>query len=375
MKKVGICTVFTGFNYGSALQATATKAVLKKIGYEGIIYKLSGSIISGRDIRLKKMFSLGFNLMFHIKDLKKIIKSYKKNSNKILSSDSKEKFFSYYQEIINPVYITEKKLKVLSCESDYAAFLCGSDQVWNSSTYYVDPFYYLTFAPYNKRVAFSPSFGRDFIPKYNKKKIRKKIMNIPHLSVREDSGKKLIFDLTKRESEVLVDPTLLLTKYEWQELLALNLNPIKEEYILAYFLDSPSGLAKQSLDYFASKGYKIVYLPYMKQEDWIDECLSAGPKEFLELLSNAKCICTDSFHGAIFSINFQKQFCVFEREYGVAANQSARITSILNKLKLMSRFNIDDVLKIEEAIDFSYSEKVLEEERLKSINYLLKSIN
>lgn len=67
MDKIGICTLYTGYNYGSALQATATKAVLKQLGYEPEIWKLSGGLVYGRDIRIKKILCMGLRLAFHLK--------------------------------------------------------------------------------------------------------------------------------------------------------------------------------------------------------------------------------------------------------------------------------------------------------------------
>lgn len=53
-EKVGICTLFTGYNYGSSLQAFALKKTIDKLGYDPIIFKLSGSLVKGRDVRPKK---------------------------------------------------------------------------------------------------------------------------------------------------------------------------------------------------------------------------------------------------------------------------------------------------------------------------------
>lgn len=65
MKKIGIATVYTGYNYGSALQAFATKHVLSDMGYEAQLLKLSGSITPGRDIRIMKLLTILFRAMLH----------------------------------------------------------------------------------------------------------------------------------------------------------------------------------------------------------------------------------------------------------------------------------------------------------------------
>ena len=314
MKKVGICTVYTGYNYGSALQAFATKNILKRLGYDGDILKVSGSMVKGRDIRLKKLIVLGWNILLHPMCAKSVICSYTRSKNKTLSESSKRKFNEFYQKKINPTIIAQSKLKSVARSDEYLSFICGSDQIWNASTLYVDPFYYLSFAPREKRIAFAPSFGRDFIPKYNLKKIKKRISAIPNLSVRESGGQQIIKDLIGKDVQVLLDPTLLIDKETWIELLQLKENKPEKPYVLAYFLDEPSPKAKRIIGELANGGKEVVFLPYSRNEVWLDRCLDAGPKEFLQILLNADVVCTDSFHGTAFSINFSKEFYCFERE-------------------------------------------------------------
>lgn len=372
MKKVGICTVYTGFNYGSALQAAATKNILRQLGYHGDIIKLSGSLIAGRDIRIKKMISLGWNLLRNLPQAHTVIRTYAGN-NKTLSSESNAAFTDFYNQYIQPVMVTESRLKKSAQSDEYTAFLCGSDQVWNASTYYVDPFYYLSFTPKHKRIAFAPSFGRSFIPERNKKKILSNIAQIPWLSVREESGGKLIRELLNREAQVLLDPTLVLDKEAWSAALSLSAMSEDKKYALAYFLDEPSKKAKKMLRELSAAGFTILSLPYERQGDWFDRCVSAGPREFLQYVLGADVICTDSFHGTAFSVNFEKEFYVFEREYGGADNQSSRVTSLLERIGLMGRFNRDSVSDKE--IDYTFCRTVLETEREKSRQYLRNALN
>lgn len=372
MKKVGVSTLFTGYNYGSALQAYATKVFLQKLGYTGELFKLSGSVVRNRDIRIKKAIVLGTHLLLHLADAKKIASSYVGSSDKTLSGASKALFDDFYNTRLQPIYLTGRRARKLAESEDWLAFLCGSDQIWNSTTHYVDPFYYLTFAPEKKRIAFAPSFGRDFIPAYNQKKLKRNIQAIPYLSVREESGKRLIAELCSRSAEVLIDPTLLLNQQEWVDL--LHLQPInRQPYVLAYFLDQPSEKAKTALKQLSEQGYQIIALPYERSEDWFDVCESAGPKEFLEYLWGADVVCTDSFHGVAFSLNFEKNFYAFEREYGSAAKQSTRVISLLEKVGLTDRLDVTEISRAE-SIDYTACSKTLENEREKAGIYLLHAL-
>ena len=371
MKKVGICTVYTGYNYGSALQAVATKYYLQKLQYCGQIWKLSGSVVRNRDVRIKKAVILGAHLLLHPSETGKVLSSYVGKPDKTLSNQSKDLFGTFYNTYIQPICMTEGTARKMALSDEWVAFLCGSDQIWNSTTHYVDPFYYLRFAPEKKRIAFAPSFGRDYIPKYNQKKLKRNIQGIPYLSVREESGKPLIQNLTGRSAEVLVDPTLLLDQQSWVDLLHLQ-KPDRQNYVLAYFLNEPSAQAKRVLKQFSDQGYQILSLPYERQADWFDVCENAGPKEFLEYLWGADAVCTDSFHGVAFSLNFEKNFYAFDREYGGAAKQSTRVISLLGKTGLLNRY--DSAVLIKNEIDYAACRKTLDAEREKSKAFLLQAL-
>lgn len=79
---------------------------------------------------------------------------------------------------------------------------------------------YLRFAPKEKRVAYAPSLGRNYIPNYNKRTLKRYIADIPCVSVREDEGRRLIKELTGRDAKVVADPTLLMRSHEWDRLKA-----------------------------------------------------------------------------------------------------------------------------------------------------------
>ena len=371
MKKVGVCTVYTGYNYGSALQAVATKEMLRQLGYSGEIIKLSGSIAPGRDIRLKKLLIMVARSLRHFHEAKGTLGAYTR-AGKELSPETKQRFDEFYSTDVCPSFYSETALKRCAKGEKYIAFLCGSDQIWNATTYYVDPFYYLLFAPERKRIAFAPSFGRDFVPPYNRKQIKRNVSAIPELSVREESGEQLIYELTGRKAQTLIDPSLLLNRQEWTGLLHLR-QPERNEYVLAYFLDEPSEKAKRMLSRLRGKGYTILALPYIREAKWFDDCICAGPKEFLEYLLGASAVCTDSFHGAAFSLNFEKEFYCFEREYGGTANQSTRVTSLLKKVGLTARFDPDEGADMEE-IDYTQCREVLKIEREKSKEFLLRAL-
>lgn len=190
MKKIGIATLYTGYNIGSSLQAFSMIKILDKMGYKGEIIKLSGSMIKGRDVRLNKLFVTLFRMLMFSSDKTKFLKSFAQNNKSNFDEKTLNEFDEFYSKKLMPKFETYKNLKKVAKTNEYYKFICGSDQIWNSTTYYVDPFYYLSFAPAEKRIAYAPSFGKEYVPKYNEKSISSYLNDIPSISVREESGEK-----------------------------------------------------------------------------------------------------------------------------------------------------------------------------------------
>lgn len=370
--KVLLTTVFSGYNYGSSLQALAGKTILKELGYDCQLVAMK-SLVKGRDIRLKKLLTiLVRSLMLRGKNGSKSLSIYQNSYNKTMIGDSASLFIRFSDEYLQPNYLSWDGMKKAAKEA--VACFAGSDQIWNSSTMYVDPMYYLRFAPAEKRVALAPSFGRDFVADYNKEKIGKWISEFAYLSVREDSGVKLIKEMTGREAIQLVDPTLMVDGETWKNILGID--DKESNYILAYFLDKPSELARKAVtELRAALKYEVIAIPYQFDDmSYCDKMVSSGTIEFLDLINNAKCVLTDSFHGTAFSINLHTPFYVFSRAYGTAHSQNSRVESILKKVKMQARFEPKDVLVQYDQIDFAYSESVLIEERKNAREYISNAL-
>lgn len=366
MEKVLLTTVFTGYNYGSCLQALAGKLILERHGYECVLVGRK-SLIRGRDIRLGKLLTILYR-SFLLKGRTKSLNTYQKSFNKRLIGDSVNRFNEFERMYLKPTYLSWNGLKNTAkiCKACFA----GSDQIWNSSTLYVDPMYYLRFAPKNKRIAFSPSFGRDFIADYNKDKIQKWVSDFSAISVREDSGVPLIKSLTGKDAIQIVDPTLLIDGDSWRKILRLKGNEGK--YILAYFLDKPSFKALEVIKELKSHlNCKVIGIPYLFDDmNYCDQVVPTGPIDFLELIDNATVVLTDSFHGTAFSINLHTPFYVFGREYGSAHSQNSRVDSILRKMNMIGRFEPQHSIIDLQKINFEYSDTILEKERAKASKYV-----
>lgn len=371
MEKVLLTTVFSGYNYGSSLQVLATKTILKELGYDCRLVAMK-SLIKGRDIRIKKLITILIrSWLIRGKNGANALSTYKGSYNKVMIGDSVTRFEQFTNEYLEPHYMSWNSMKRLAKEC--VACFAGSDQIWNSSTMYVDPMYYLRFAPAEKRIAFAPSFGRDFVAEYNKKKMSKWISDFAYLSVREDSGVRLIKDLTGRDAIHLIDPTLMVKGETWKK--TLNLQDKQENYILTYFLDKPSESARKAIaELKETLKCEVIAIPYQFDDmSYCDKVVPTGPIEFLDLINNAKCVLTDSFHGTAFSINLHTPFYVFGRNYGTAHSQNSRIESILKMMNMQDRFEQKDIVGQLKAINFEVSEQILSDERNKSRNYIINT--
>ena len=203
------------------------------------------------------------------------------------------------------------------CE-ECKAIVVGSDQLWRPSNI-AGGFFTLEFVPdHVNKVSLSTSFGVSTLPSFQHRKAAKFLNRMDSISVREESGKKLIKELTGRDILVVCDPTMLLSAEEWMQI--QERKPlINEKYILCYFMgDNPThrDFVKKLKE---KTNYKIIGLlhgaTYIPSDDkFPDEApYDIGPAEFINLVRNAEFMCTDSFHGTVFSILNRTKFFSFRR--------------------------------------------------------------
>ena len=238
MSKIAIINRTNLKNYGSVLQCYALCKAVSKLGYESEIVWEKGNLSKNFDFRPIKMLSSIWTLLTHPALWKLTFSTVKEVNEIIITEETATRYNQFVKQEINQRLYSRKELIKKARTEEYHKFICGSDQIWCSTTLYVDPLMYLRFAPREKRIAYAPSIGRDFIPKYNRKKMKKFISQIPHVSIREKEGQRLIKELTGREVPIVADPTLLLEKDDW-DLLKKEYKEDKK-YLLCYFLDIPT---------------------------------------------------------------------------------------------------------------------------------------
>lgn len=366
--KIAIMTWYTYVNYGTALQVTALSEYLTKNGHDVSVINYKHREL-GMDVitSLNKRFWENFRkkIQFHFN--KSVIEE--KNANV---------FEQYVKMHLKTTKYCETQADLEKLNTLFDVFVCGSDQIWSPLCF--DPHYFLDFVTEpSKMIAYAPSIGTSSI---KNKDIKEKIMYLTgrftYLSVREKTGAKILEDLLLRPVENTIDPTLLLTNKDWDRVLRLSPSENDKKYLLAYFLGKNKLYWKKTYD-IAKKLNLIVKIIPVFENDYKRSgsvILGVEPTKFVSLIKNATFVCTDSFHGTAFSVNYNKNFCCFERfNKNDARNQNSRIYDFLDTVGLRDRLwssgNIDNICS---DIDYIEVNQKLQYERQKSKSYISKSI-
>jgi hypothetical protein len=251
----------------------------------------------------------------------------------------------------------------------YDFFVVGSDQVWNPTFPEFSELFFLTFVPKHKRVAYAPSFGLSELPEEVKDNFSTWLSSMEYLSVREESGESIIRNLTGRDVPVVLDPTMLLTKEEWLRVSTPLKTVPKKPYILTYFLGTLDAKRGKEIKLFAKKNSLMI----IQINELTSKYYTTGPGELISLINQATLILTDSFHGTVFSILFEKPFLTYKRVG--RDDMYSRIETLFSLLHLENRENmrLSDPNLCE--IDYHEVKQLLEIERNKAFDYLSTCFN
>lgn len=373
MRKIGIFTINDYNNYGNRLQNYATQEVLKSLGFsvETVINSTQYNTRENSINKIEKLKELTIKDFFS-KSLSKVWYKVNKENIHYKKAQRIKSFKNFTSSYISETdySIAENNIpENLSNKYDY--FVTGSDQVWNPVFRYGSSVDFLTFAPKNKRIAYSPSFGIAEIPSNYIDDYKVWLSEMHRLSVRENAGAKIIKDLTGRNATVLLDPTLMLTKEKWLSISKKASNKTEKEYLLTYFLgDIPKKIKRRISNIAADNNLQIINLADPKDVN----TYITGPSEFIDYIHSASVFCTDSFHGVVFSVLMDTPFIIFDRK-GNLPSMNSRIDTLLTTLKLQSRLaqNVETNKQIFEA-DYSHVASILKDERKKAIDYLKEAM-
>lgn len=353
-KKAAIVTWYSSKNFGSQLQAYALYKTITNLGYD--VYM----VYFHRHPLLRKIYYY-------------IINSLPLCISRILNRQVDTPKYLFVKKYLKEVFINPT-----NSLTDFDAAICGSDQIWAPNVF--NPLYMLSFISDNTtKLSYAASIGLNKIPDNLKDDYLNLLSRLSNISVREESGKKLLKECCGINASVVLDPTLLLSADEWKKI-AKEVY-VNSPYIFCYILNPSHNYKNKILDYQKRYGVKIIGLSEnQKDSEWMEvlDYKRIGPEEFLGLILNASAVFTDSYHCTIFSIQFNKPFITFERfNNSDALCQNSRIQ------QLDSYFNIENNIKNPNtseqlnaaAINYLDFENKRVKLKFNSINYLKSSLS
>lgn len=297
--KIGIVTLTEGCNIGQRLQNYALQTAIESMGYEVATIRQDYPYS-----KIKRFIrDCQASILHPCKYLQMLLRGarFSRFNRQWINFENKKLIFDAANEEI------EKK---------YDGFVVGSDQVWNPNSPFVGTNQFLQFTQQAKRMTYAPSFSAERIPEEKEKLFRIGLSGFRSITVREEKGRELVHQLTGKNATVVLDPTLLLSKKEWEKVIRVYEKKPRNKYILQFFLGDSSKYEVSKIDNLEM--YEMVA---------ITDTTPIAPDEFLDLIRGAELVLTDSYHGSIFSIIFERPFVNFQR-LGIGSSMGSRFSSL-----------------------------------------------
>ena len=391
-KRVGIISFFhENINYGGVLQAYALRKVIADMGYdcEQIRFDRTPQNIQ-HELVLKQITCLAkINLITAIQNRKMlqfIVKGFQYVFSATVSiifgklycnkrKAERRKNFKYFSRKYVPYSKVYNENTISEAANEYDVFVTGSDQVWNPNWY--SAAFFLPFAPDNKpKIAYAASVGVDTITEEQYAFMQPMIQRLNCISVREENAVSILQGMTEKKIEWVLDPTLLLSAEEWNEVASEN--PVKEPYVFAYILGDRKDNQKCATGFAKNKGLKLVTFPFtasgsVRQALFGDIHSYGGPDVWLSLIRDAEYVITDSFHAVVFSIVYRKRFVVLRRnEDGDSKSMNSRIYSLCKMFPEIEEriVGVDSVRVVDEEMQWDRMVSALRNEKERCIYWL-----
>ena len=355
-KRIGILTFHRALNYGAVFQTYALQTTLQKLGAEANVIDYRAPFNEKR-FRRKKMREC-----LSVRELYSIIF---RNSYML---SSREPFEAFNRKIsMSEICNTQDELKKIC--SKYDKIISGSDQVWNIACTDGDDSYFLPFLNNSsQKTSYAASIGYERLPEQFVEQYKSWISGFSAISVREKSAVDIVETLTGQKAEYVVDPTLLLEKSDWLKIADISKVP-EEPFVLLYLMSEDKKLIHFAKKLAKKKKCRLLYIndrlfPLLG----VNNLRGVTPEQWLGLFAKADYIVTNSFHGTVFSINFNKQFFV---RYIPRSIANTRIQCALEEYGLLNR-EIDSWDNIQ--CNYQITNATLKKNRNHSLDFLKNKI-
>ncbi|OWV06479.1 polysaccharide pyruvyl transferase family protein [Fibrobacter sp. UWH1] len=330
--KIGIITLPLHSNYGGVIQAFVLQNVLRDFGHDV-------RVIS-KDPFLKKS-SFPIQILRYLKRF--ALRILKKSSAPVFL----ERDYNKACSLLNVFVSKRMDCQIVSelseiRESDYETLIFGSDQIWRPQYAKYgwgsieNAFGRFALGQNVKKIAYAASFGVDFWEMTDEETQNCACLakTFSAISVREMSGIQLCRDYLGVSAQTVLDPTLLWTKERYQKVCA-EIPEKKERFLVAYVLNKSNDIQSLCEQIALEKGLSVRMFSS-------DDKASLSVQEWLAMFRDASYVVTDSFHGTVFSIIFEKEFkCVYNKSRGNARFESLLDLYNSGKLDEMRQFSLN----------------------------------
>lgn len=359
--KIKTITCHNVYNFGATLQAYALMKYLQNLGHDVEVIDYRPEYLSFNLFRIGKRWNKNILLksLYYLYVVPK----------RIILKKRRQKFDIFTAKYLHLTPKTYYSYMELFKEPPYSdIYFAGSDQIWNTfMPNGSDPAFYLDFAPENTiKASYAASFSSSKLNKELEEFVKSRLKKLNFISVREETGVKILNELGITSGVVVVDPVFLLDKSIWEEF--ANYNSSKR-YILVYDQENNKYIKQTAKKIAKQFNLQIIAIESLYPRFYANKrVIDAGPEEFLGLIKNCEICLTNSFHCVAFSLIFEKNFFVFKRMY---QEVNSRLIDLLDYLSLSDRIINGGLEKMSfNAINYERINELLELKKKKSITYI-----
>ncbi|MGD9127000.1 MAG: polysaccharide pyruvyl transferase family protein [Planctomycetia bacterium] len=356
--KIGIITFHFALSYGGMLQAYALQRCLELMGHE--------------------VEMIDYRPGYHMKSYRWQWKRMGLNGGNLRYLTVNRRFQRFCEKHLNIARRYTSLEELENYPPDVDAFVCGSDQIWCPRLTNRDPAYFLSFVPDDKkRIAYAGSFGKSAFSEEDKQRMGDLLKKLDRISCREPSGVDLVEEIAGCKAQCVLDPTLLIDDYD-----SVTVPPVKDkDYVLEIVIQHTPTLEKTTQAIASETGLPIIRVnDFLLTKAWQyrGQHRFPGPDEYLGFVKNAKYVTTNSFHGTIFSIIFQRPFFTVPLA-GDMASKSIRMTELIERCGLNARFldHFDENTlrqQLANPIDWDEAHRAIQSQREASLQFLQEAL-
>lgn len=346
--KYGILTYHNIPNIGAVLQAHALCEKIRELGYDCEIIDYTCENIVKRELQFHPLNNAVKSLIYRTLFWPQTIKKAEACAD-----------YMQRQRIISTERYTRATIN--KANSYYDGFISGSDMIWNTKINDHDYTFFLDFVMGGKKkISYGSSIG-DVWSKDEEETVKEFLKSYESLSVREEDTCQFIRNELQLPCRVVADPTMLLTGKEWEK---FSKKTSYKDYVLVYFANKP--ILKAAQDYAEKRDKTVLVMNWDVPTKGYKNIHPYSPDEWIGLFHNCDAVFTNSYHGLLFSLYFNKPVWT--------ANSGNRQKTILSRLGINEALITEENRCDSEIFNFQEIELKLEKIRSESIEYLTAAL-